>query len=287
MKQIDTLLSYLVLLPIWSEAAKILCIYSAPFYSHQIVQRSLTEELARQGHQLVVLTTLPHQEPVENITEIDVKEKSFTLWEKGYDEESKKRKTYAMPDNVKFFNMVGEVMGPITDLQINHPEFQALMKDESEQFDLLLFEAMSFKMAFVRSRFKAPILLVSTMSVSSAIFNLVGAETNHFFYPDNYVKLAWNISFWEKIRSLYNLVRLKLAQKEYKQAVESEIKSKFDEQTSVSREFKEGVSMLFLNMHRFWDNNRPTPIGSVLYMEGVNFNTRKDLPEVSILNYFI
>lgn len=67
------------------EAARILAVFPTPSISHQVVFRPLTQELARRGHEVVVVTTDPAfpkgQAPL-NLTEIDVHDLSYSAWKR-------------------------------------------------------------------------------------------------------------------------------------------------------------------------------------------------------------
>jgi glucuronosyltransferase len=54
------------------DAARILGVFPYPSRSHMIVFSSLTKELARRGHELVVLSPYPLPSKVANYTDVDI-----------------------------------------------------------------------------------------------------------------------------------------------------------------------------------------------------------------------
>ncbi|XP_063624884.1 UDP-glucosyltransferase 2-like [Cydia splendana] len=170
-------------------------------------------------------------------------------------------------------------MDPVYDLQLEHPQMQALIKDKTQKFDLILVEANTPAGIVLRARFKAPVLLVSTMTVTSDIFHLVGADTNHLFYPDFLIAPVWDLSFGQKLCSFYNLVRIKFTDLKLDNYGIKFLKRHLGQEAPSMEELEKDVEMLFLNAYRYWDNNRPAPIGSVLYMGGFHLKPPNSLPE--------
>lgn len=63
-------------------SARILAWFPSPSISHQVVFRPVTQELAKRGHEVVVITTDPAFPPGQapsNLTEIDVHDMSYNI----------------------------------------------------------------------------------------------------------------------------------------------------------------------------------------------------------------
>lgn len=66
-----------------SEAARILAVFPVSLISHQTVFCPFTQELAKQGHEVVVITTdptVPKGGAPSNLTEINVHDISYKIW---------------------------------------------------------------------------------------------------------------------------------------------------------------------------------------------------------------
>lgn len=68
------------------ESYKILAVFPIPSISHQVVFRKITQELARRGHEITVITPDPiyrNGDAPSNFIEIDVHDISYSLWAKA------------------------------------------------------------------------------------------------------------------------------------------------------------------------------------------------------------
>jgi len=64
----------LTLMPVaMIRAAKVLGVFPFPSRSHMIVQKSLMLELARQGHEVTVVSSFPENKAIPNYTDIELK----------------------------------------------------------------------------------------------------------------------------------------------------------------------------------------------------------------------
>ncbi|XP_046627127.1 UDP-glycosyltransferase UGT5-like [Neodiprion virginianus] len=141
-------------------AARILGIFPFPSFSHQIAFRGLTLALRERGHELVVVTPNPINDPtLKNYTEIDV---SFMYehWRLDWISVAKKYTYYdfIMQSTPKFLT--------ITEGILSHPELQKLYEPESrETFDLLLFEALRWPAVLLfAKRYEIPVIGITSMS---------------------------------------------------------------------------------------------------------------------------
>lgn len=149
-----------VILSLWllltnniANAERILVITFAPFYSHQIVYRSLCLALNKRGHEIVMVTPRPMKDPtLKNYTEIDV----LTINTSG--EEYKKQQSQMSPSELNKY--IFDLINIMSDAIFNEPKFKELYKEDSnEKFDAVIVEAVgglsTFTMAY---RFNAPLI---------------------------------------------------------------------------------------------------------------------------------
>jgi hypothetical protein len=70
----------LILVPVSiCRGAKVLGVFPFPSRSHLIVQKALMFELARQGHEVTVVSPFPENKAIPNYTEIEVKTRDKDL----------------------------------------------------------------------------------------------------------------------------------------------------------------------------------------------------------------
>ncbi|KAG7309180.1 hypothetical protein JYU34_005104 [Plutella xylostella] len=258
-------------------AARMLCIYPVPFHSHQTVFHVMTEALAAEGHELVVLTPLPHEKPIPNVTEIDVHDISYKLWEDKYGEYQKTHEFTADP--VTFWeDAVTPIIHSVVDAQMSSPGMQALINDHNQHFDVILAEAPAPLSIMIAARFDAPIILVSSFFGSDDNFLTIGAPIHPIYFPEYNMQKVGNMSFWERVKQIYTTLRLRWMERVLKEKENAMIRKHFGNDAPTITELKKRVEMLFVNVHPIWDNNRPVP-PSVVYMGALHLRDPKPIPE--------
>lgn len=136
-----------------ANAKRILVITSAPFYSHQIVFRSLCLALNKRGHEIVIATPRPMRDPtLKNYTEIDLSNIVSIVEE--YTKQLSQLSWKELIENA--LNLIGM----ISDITLDEPKFKELYRNDSNvKFDAVMVEALSgpalFSMAY---RFNAPLI---------------------------------------------------------------------------------------------------------------------------------
>lgn len=149
-----------VILSVWlllanniANAERILVITFAPFYSHQIVYRSLCLALNKRGHEIIIGTPLPMRDPtLKNYTEIDLSA-LITVGEKY-----KKQQSQLSPTQLNKY--IFDLLNIMSDTILNNPKVKELYKDDSnEKFDAVIVEAIGGPSTFTLAcRFNAPLI---------------------------------------------------------------------------------------------------------------------------------
>lgn len=141
----------------FANGARILAICPTVSISHQVVLRGLTIALHKRGHELVVVTSNPLNDPnLRNYTEID-----FSYY---YKEPSFSDVNFVETRGTQSMNAFLTELAPLhhgqTEEMLNHPELRKLYAPNSnETFDLILLEMLVWH-AFLPlgTRFNAPII---------------------------------------------------------------------------------------------------------------------------------
>lgn len=133
-------LSFLTLV----KTANILCFFSLPSTSHQIVYQVLWKELSLRGHTVTVVTPNPINDPtLTNLTEIDVSD-SYEVYRNAT-----ANKFSGTIDHWSIIKMFDWLMFTINEAQFRHPKVKELLEDDSKEFDVLLTEPIIvFPIAF-------------------------------------------------------------------------------------------------------------------------------------------
>lgn len=123
-----------------SESARILATIFTPSYSHQVTFRPLWRELAKRGHEIVLLTTDPMQEPdLKNVQEIDLKGSYEVMEQYGASELLSNSKGRSSKELVDMYIMA---LSKTADWQLSQPAVKELISNQSEHFDLIMVEMM-------------------------------------------------------------------------------------------------------------------------------------------------
>ncbi|PZC71193.1 hypothetical protein B5X24_HaOG200288 [Helicoverpa armigera] len=260
-----------------NHAAKILAVFPVPSISHQVVFRPLTQELARRGHEVTVITpdpVFPKGEAPANLTEIDV-HFTYEEWEKLY-----KITSAADSDLIKQMRGAFSMIVDVFEIQMKVDEVQKLLK---EKFDLILVEACARPAIVLSHVFKVPLIQVSSFGPMNFNVETVGSAWHPLLYPVNLSKRVYNLTMWEKVLELWNFYKLENVMREVEYEENKMTRRLFGPNVPTINELQNNVDMLFLNVHPVWEGNRPVP-PSVIYMGGMHQKPVKELPE-DLKNY--
>ncbi|XP_072746870.1 UDP-glucosyltransferase 2-like isoform X2 [Anoplolepis gracilipes] len=180
------------------EAARILAIMPIPSYSHQVAFQSLWTALSQRGHELVVLTTDPLNDPsIKNLTEIDFHFNYKLL--KGINHVEQMKYTWLSVERNYLFKF-GHIL---TKNIYEHSEVRKLYEPKSDQkFDVVIIEALKtpglYPLAY---RFNAPFIGLSSLGLYSYNYYILGAPLLPS-HPSNWeMKKATgiNLSLWQRL----------------------------------------------------------------------------------------
>lgn len=176
------IMCFLCIVTPFLEAARILAIIPVPSYSHQVAFQSLWTALSRRGHELVVLTTDPVNDPsITNLTEIDLHDNYNTLKGANHVKGMEQYTWIALERNI-FFS-IGHTL---TENIYKHSEVRKMYAPDSDQkFDVVIVEIVKTPGLYpLAHRFNAPLIGKSNDKNYVAYINyflLVLFFNNRFF----------------------------------------------------------------------------------------------------------
>ncbi|XP_023937656.2 UDP-glucosyltransferase 2-like [Bicyclus anynana] len=259
-----------------SEPARILAVYPVPSISHQVVFRPLMLELAKRGHEVVVVTpdpAYPKGQSPQNLTEIDIHDLSYKMWndllETGM---GQTRMTFVE------LKIVLDTLTEIFDKQMNSQDVQKLIKDKSKSFDLLFTESCVRPALSFGHRYNVPIIEFSSLgSIFGSIYG-TGAPTNYLVYPSPSRNRVYDLSLWEKVSAVYNEYKIDKVLEEHEEVENKMVRGIFGSNVPDLSELKKNVQLIFLNVNPIWDFNRPVP-PNIIYLGGIHQKPNKELPK--------
>ncbi|KAL0860423.1 hypothetical protein ABMA27_009815 [Loxostege sticticalis] len=262
-----------------NEGSRILAVFPTPSISHQVVFRPLIMELVKRGHEVVLITTDPvfkNEQGPANLTEIDVHDVSYEIWRRefltttvtsGKKEDSKGQ-----------ISVVMDVMVKVLEKQMLVDEVQTMLKDKSQKFDLLIFEAYFVPLLALSHLFKAPVIQISSLGAMEENLQIVGAVSHPLLYPTFLHQKVYDLSLWDKFAALYNEYNTNKVLNRFTQGCDEVLSRIFGVEIPPLQELKNNVDMLFLNTYPAWERNRPVP-PNVLFVGGLHTKPEKELPK--------
>ncbi|CAH0713973.1 unnamed protein product, partial [Brenthis ino] len=260
------------------QSAKILGVFPMPSISHQVVFRKLTQELAKRGHELTVITTDPvylkGEAPV-NYQEIDVRNVSYSKLQKFF------QANYKVDQNLPSFSELREgslLLPSLFEAQLETTEIKELLTKDKDSFNLILIEAVMHPAVAFSHKFNAPTILISSMGAFFNNHDILGSLTHPFLYPSFIHRRIYNLSIYEKIINLYYDLIYKYAVYSNENYENKMLQKHFGSDIPPLSELYENIHMLFINLNPIWADNQPVP-PSVVYMGGIHQLPEKELPE--------
>ncbi|CAK1547702.1 unnamed protein product [Leptosia nina] len=260
-----------------TECAKILGVFPTPSISHQVVFRPLIHELAKRGHEVIVITpdpAFPKGQAPANLTEIDVHDISYKNWEDLLNSHNGKKEDI----REQVINLI-EKFTSTFEKQINTPEVKRILTEERYSFDLIISEASVRMILGLAHWLKTPIVQISSFGTTPVHYGLLGATTHPLLYPSPITERLYNMTLWEKGWELFKhfaFEHLLLITEESDHKV---ARRNFGEDLpSFDNLFREYVQMLFLNEHQIWAHNHPVP-PNIVYVGGIHQTPTTELPK--------
>ncbi|XP_059058834.1 UDP-glycosyltransferase UGT5-like [Achroia grisella] len=261
----------------YMESAKILALFATPSPSHQMVFRSLTLELARRGHELVVITPSPafkENEAPENYKEISVRNKSQEAWKKkpinsGLSGESAAK--IVLGAQV-------EIVNALFFEYLKSDDVKRLIEDANAKFDLLILEGWFRPSIAFAYKFKIPVIRFSSFGTGFNEYENIGTGRHPILNPSIFSTKLNDNTFWREVSLLYDSFFHANLHKcnDYKNDVH--LRQYFGADLPSLRELMKNVDIFLVNVHRIWEMYVPTPL-SVVHVGGIHLNAEKKLPE--------
>ncbi|CAH0713974.1 unnamed protein product, partial [Brenthis ino] len=260
------------------QSAKILGVFPMPSISHQVVFRKLTQELAKRGHNLTVITTdpaYPKGATPANYKEIDVRNTSYQTLQKAF--QANYKIEHGLP-SISNMQIRSSAILSVLEAQLQTAEVQELLTKDKDNFDLIFAEAIMLPSVAFSHKFNAPVILISSMGAYFYTHDIVGSLSHPFLYPTFTHKRIYNLSIWEKIVHLYNEFCYKYVVYLNEDNENKMLQKYFGPDIPPLSELYDNIQMVFINFNPIWADNQPVP-PSVVYMGGIHQIPEKDLPK--------
>ncbi|VVC87286.1 unnamed protein product [Leptidea sinapis] len=257
---------------------KILVVIPMPAISHQSVFRPLTQDLAKRGHKVTVITAYPafaKDNCPKNLKEIDVHDVSCNLWRKNTIND------YEFGKRENIIDQSYDILKVVTNtvaLQLKVKEIQDLITNHEIDFDLLLIESCTRAALVYSDIFKVPVVQISSFGMWLGVDENMGAPSHPILYPNTFHQIMYNMSLWEKLYELYKHWLIKMNFDAMESMEIATLQNILAIKLPNYNVLKNNVDMSFINTHPLWIDNQPLPI-NIISTWGMHKKPQKELPQ--------
>ncbi|XP_041972156.1 uncharacterized protein LOC121728111 [Aricia agestis] len=260
------------------QCARILAVFPVPSVSHQIVFRPIVAELAKRGHEVVVITTdpaFPDGKTPANLTEVDVHDVAYNFWHKMLSSEVMGIRN----DPNSQIQVLIRAVAKTFEVQAAQDRIRDIIQKKEGEFDLLILEACVRPALGFSHVFKVPVIQISSFGAITFNDEYVGGAYHPLHYPSPWSERLYNLTTWEKITKLFYYMKLRNFY--FNDVVDEEnaiLRKTFGPNTPPVGELINRVEMLMLNVHPIWIDNQPMP-PNVVFLGGLPGRPQKPLPK--------
>ncbi|XP_071649151.1 UDP-glucosyltransferase 2-like [Temnothorax longispinosus] len=184
------------------KTARILVIVPIPSYSHQICYQSLWIALSQRGHEVVLITTDPINDPsLTNLTEINLQSNYHIIKLNFAKNVIAGTHTWLSTSRTLLWALSGD----IAENTFKHPKVRKMYAPDSDKkFDLVIVETVKIPSFYALAhRFNAPLIGVSSFGLRNTLYYLLGAPVLSS-HPSNWEMeddTGLNLSLWRRIKN--------------------------------------------------------------------------------------
>ncbi|KAJ8891553.1 hypothetical protein PR048_004081 [Dryococelus australis] len=261
------------------ECARILGVFPITSVSHQVVYRALMMELARRGHELVVITPDPINDPsLANYTEIDVSFMyDYTRRFIGFD--IKLTEKFSSFSATKLLLEWGLML---SDTLLDHEPVRRLISPNNvdEHFDLVFVEWLQQPSTYgFAYRFSAPMIGISSLPPFGFCYDSVGNPTNPSYIPEMVTPYSDRMTFFERLDNFIYFLRSRQFYFNYMFPKHDVIaKRSFGPSIPNLMEMHYNASMLFVTYEPSFHSPRPD-VPAIVHLTGLHLKPPKPLPQ--------
>lgn len=245
------------------DTAKILAVFTAPSISHQVVFRPYTQELAKLGHEVVVVTTDPafrKGDVPKNFTEIDIHDLLYTVLGSCVP-------AFKMAEGVSMYTQYDAIFDLLNKIGNTFFASEIIYKLKAQNYDLLIIEAFHKMILPLSHILQVPVIQISSFG-SMFDYETVGANYHPVLYPEVLTQRIQNHTITEKIHETIMNIAVKDLMYSYEEKMDMLLRKSLPDMPSLSV-LRNKVTTILLNVHSIWEENRPVPVG-VAYVSGIH-----------------
>ncbi|XP_052744406.1 UDP-glucosyltransferase 2 [Bicyclus anynana] len=189
-----------------SEAYRILLTVATPSKSHGILAEGLIRHLTEAGHEITYIFCIPPEKPLPGVKLIDVSD-NMVLPVNIINLKNILDKTSDLSEATGFVPLILEQ----SKRTIEHPNVQKLIKDTSQQFDVVIMEFLYNTLyAGFSGLYDCPLIWFSPTNPCSSLFELIDEPTNPAYSVGIWSTNVPPMSFTQRFEELISYLNNKL-----------------------------------------------------------------------------
>ncbi|KAB0790152.1 hypothetical protein PPYR_15524 [Photinus pyralis] len=253
-----------------ASGAKILGVFFVPSISHQVVFQPIWKELSLRGHEVTVLTPNPlNDRSLTNLTEIDLSF-AYEIIRSG-NLQGTLQKDIPIKTIVQYaFKLFGEIVKA----ELEHPEVQALIRDQSKSFDLAIVEYLHPTFTALSARFKCPWVGITSLGALLPAHDNIGNPSHPVLNPDILLPFTGGLGLYERLVSVYYSVWFRYFYYYHIVPDQDQVVKKYiGEDLPYLGDIEKTISLLFLNVNPILHPIRPN-VPSVIELGKMHIRTK-------------
>ncbi|XP_031329001.1 UDP-glucuronosyltransferase 2B19-like isoform X2 [Photinus pyralis] len=258
-----------------ASGAKILGFFFIPFISHQTVFQPIWRELSLRGHEVTVVTPNPLNDPtLTNLTEIDV----------GIAYEIVRRINVqgTIPKHLPIKSIIHssyQIMSELVKAELEHPKVQALIRNQSRSFDLVMVEYLHPTLTALGARFKCPWVGITSLGALLPVHDTIGNPSHPVLNPDIILPFTGSMGFYERLVSVYFSMWFRYYYHYHIVPEQDKVGKKLiGEDLPYLGDIEKSISLLFLNVNPILHPIRPN-VPAVIELGQMHLRSQKPLPK--------
>ncbi|KAK5649358.1 hypothetical protein RI129_000387 [Pyrocoelia pectoralis] len=217
----------------------------------KVVFWPLWTELSLRGHKVTVITTDPmNNAKLQNLTEIDL-HSAYQLFNYSIfqvNERSKLELIYGHND----------IFSNILDHMLTKDEVQHIIKDKTTHFDVVMVERFHTAAFAFASRFKCPLILLSSFEALSVAYREIGNPAHPVLHPDVMLPFPNVLTFTQRLTSCGYILLTKFTHKYLFLPTQQKLVEKhFGTGYPMIEDMFKNYSIFFVNTNHFLHPIRP------------------------------
>lgn len=257
-----------------SDCARILAVFPTPAKSHQMIFRTIVNELLQRGHHITMLSPDPIDTTNPNITQID--------WSYTYNIINTEWNVAQTRENnmgfVEFANKLFKTGHMLMAAQMKHPEVIALV-NSNQHFDLVFVEYVGVTpiLAF-GEHFQAPVIGITSFDTTANGHAAVGNVFNPVAHPEVILPFGKDLTFIQRVISVFVQIFLTYVRYPYEYAKFDKLTQEvFGSNVSNSFDLMNNIDMLMTYGNPSLGYIRPT-VPATVTLHSVHIRPPQPLP---------